>query len=129
MDIDRLDEWSISYIHKTDSYNESSYKFENTPSDSKRVSKITKIVFGKNKKYYIKGNYGNRIKIYRNSKNQLRIINVDYDIQLNVAEQIKLMEKYSEDLSLPEWLAIRVFLYMAKNDWDDENIVSHLSVI
>jgi len=123
------DEWNISYTHEINCYNENDYinsidsETETTP-----LKKSFLMTFGKGKKYYIRGN-GTRFKIYKNSKNDLRIINVDYDIELDLDEQETLIEKYSENLNIPEWLAIKVFKYMSENDWSDENIISYMSFI
>jgi hypothetical protein len=89
--------------------------------------KITQISFGKLKKYFLKG--GIKFNIYRNSNGELRIINSDYEFELDLEEQKSLILKYASNKNVPEWLAIKVFLYISYNKWDDRSIINHLSVI
>jgi hypothetical protein len=89
--------------------------------------KITQISFGKLKKYFLKG--GIKFNIYRNSNGELRIINSDYEFELDLEEQKSLILKYTSNKNVPEWLALKVFLYISYNKWDDRSIINHLSVI
>ncbi len=89
--------------------------------------KVTQISFGKLKKYFLKG--GIKFNIYRNSNGELRIINSDYEFELDLEEQKSLISKYSSNKNVPEWLALKVFLYISYNKWDDRSIINHLSVI
>lgn len=154
-------EWSISYTHTTNDFNEIKYdidyeNLENSKNDesldnleniytenaekncnfnigvnTENKQKTTSVVFGKNKKYFIRISDENvsRFKIYKNSMNKLRIINTDYDIELDLSEQDELMNRYSSNIDIPEWFAIKVFMFMKENEWDDENIVIHLSKV
>jgi hypothetical protein len=133
--------WNITYTHTTNSYNINDYLYEKSDSDSsdtesladepipdiKPASKITEISFGKHKKYFIKG--GIKYTIYRNSSKELRIINSDYDIDLDVDKQFSLVTKYSQNSSIPEWFALSVFLYIAEHKWDDVAVAKHFSII
>jgi len=127
-DID--ENWSITYTHYTDKYDENNYIYD---SDSELETdprpKTTKITFGNNEGYFIQGNHGDRFIIYRNSKNILRIVNADYTAEIGIADQTELVKNYSNNINIPEWLAIKLFLYMSENDWDDNNIKSYLSIV
>lgn len=133
--------WMITYTHTTDTYDINDYLYEKSDSDSsdtesldeepipdvKPTSKVTEISFGKHKKYFIKG--GIKYTIYRNSSKDLRIINSDYDVDLDVDKQFSLVTKYSQNSSIPEWLALSVFLYIAEHKWDDVAIATHFSIV
>lgn len=124
--------WQISYLHHTDTYDPSAYAYDESADDSNNedptiAARNTSIVFGKAKKYFIKG--GIKLNVYRNSTGELRIINPDYEFDLDLEEQKKLMLHYSENNNLPEWLAIKVLLYISDNKWDDQSIINHFSVI
>ena len=128
--IDDQIEWNICYIHTTDSYDENNYiNSSDSEVETQPVERTFTINFGKSKKYYIKGNGNNRFKIYKNSKNDLRIINTDYDVELDLDEQYELMDNYSNNPHIPEWLAIKVFVYMNENGWSDKNLTTYLSLI
>ena len=128
-DIDNPGEWTISYTHTIINYDENDYIYSaDSETETIPYNKTFNMIFGKGKKYYIKGN-GSKFKIYKNSKNDLRIINTEYDIELDLEEQEQLIEKYSRNMNIPEWLAIKVFMYMIENDWNDANIIIYMSVI
>lgn len=124
------DAWNISYTHVTDQYDENNYinssdsEVETTPAYRKSYMN-----FGKGKRYYIKGNNSNRFRIYKNSKKELRVINTDYDTELDLEEQEELITRYSINKHMPEWFAIKVFMFISENEWSDENICSYLSLI
>jgi len=122
--------WQISYVHKTDQYcpldyanNEDKEVVQPDPPETKE----TLITFGKNKKYFIRG--GIQLNVYRNSAGELRILNPDYEFDLDLDEQRALVSDYADNHNLPEWLAIKVFLYLSDNKWDDAAIISHLSSV
>jgi hypothetical protein len=123
-------EWNISYTHYTDMYDENAYiNSSDSEAETTPAQKTTYINFGKGKKYYIRGNGNNRFKIYKNSKNDLRIINTDYDIELDLEDQEELIKRYSENKHIPEWLAIKAFSYLSENTWSDEHIINYLSLV
>jgi len=122
--------WCISYVHCTTSYDPTAYAYNDESADDSDTvisTKETKISFGKAKKYFIKG--GIKLNLYRNSAGELRIINPDYEYDLDLNEQKSLVERYSKNKNIPEWLAIKVLLYVSNNKWDDKSIVKHFSVI
>jgi hypothetical protein len=126
------DVWDISYIHTTNDYNSNDYNFDIESEDESDVRlKISNVHFGKAKKYYIKGNgiRQSRFKLYKNSRKDLRIINTDYDIELDMDEQFELIGKYSENKNIPEWLAIKVFLHICENEWQDQHIINYLGTV
>ena len=88
----------------------------------------TLIIFGKSKKYFIKGGYV-PYNIYKNSAGELRIINSEYDLELDMDEQYELINSYASNINIPECLALSVFLYLADNKWDDLNLITYLSVV
>lgn len=121
--------WNITYTHTTDQYDENNYNNgSDSDVDTALSSKTTIISFGKNKKYFINGTR-KRFRIYENSRNELRIINQDYDVELDLDEQEKLLIGYSKNKHIPEWLAIKVFLYMCEAEWNSEHIINYLSCV
>ena len=70
-----------------------------------------------------------RFKIYRKSSKILSIINKDYNIELDIMEQTALIERYSKNKNIPEWLALKVFLSIRENEWDDESVINYFSII
>lgn len=145
--------WCISYIHKTTFLNPADYEpanmytdeatnleanLEAKNSESTEQNNVllaaentseyeTKISFGKNKKYFITG--GCKLNVYRNSANELRITNPEYEYDLDIDEQKELMIRYSNNKNLPVWFAIKFLLYMSDNSWDDDSVVNHFTVI
>jgi hypothetical protein len=136
-------EWCISYEHKTNNYKESAYSvassnttddeeaaphvYKEDGEDNTGIAKSSTITFGKSAKYYIKG--GRKFAIYRNAANELRIINKDYEYDLDLDEQHALINKYTENTDIPEWMAIKIFLYLSDNKWSDEDFIIHLSIV
>lgn len=129
-------ELSIRYVHHTNYYDENNY-VNNSDSniETEPYEKNTTIEFGvvlipdKNPKYYLKGNKSARFKIYRKSSKILSIINKDYNIELDIMEQIALIERYSKNKNIPEWLALKVFLSIRENEWDDTSVINYFSVV
>lgn len=124
--------WSIHYSHTTDSFDESSYLDEQIEDVQPPIKKTTKVsmgrmLIGKTYKYFMKGFAC--FSVYRNGTDELRIINKEYEYDLDLDDQRALIEKYSEDMNIPEWFAIRIFLFMAKNKWDDEGMINHFSIV
>ena len=76
---------------------------------------------------FIKG--GIKYNIYKNSKGDLRIINLDYDLELDMDEQYSLIYRYAYNKNIPECIALRIFLYMIYNKWDDDDMTTYLSVV
>ena len=100
---------------------------ETSDETSDKIEKETYVSFGKNKKYFIKGCI--KYNIYKNSTGELRIINSEYDLELDMEEQYLLINKYANNVNIPESLALSVFLYLSDNKWDDLNIITYLSVV
>ena len=146
IDIDhKNNDWVISYEHYTNYYSINNYtinnaeiyddnlnykKQDNSPSPKAKTNseeKKTIISFGKSKKYFIIG--GIKYNIYRNSSGDLRIINSDYDLELDMEEQYELINNYATNINIPECLALSVFIYLSDNKWDDINLITYLSVV
>lgn len=141
--------WQISYIHKTNHYSDTMYAYSEDseatdtyvlgvsnvpnipdtvdPISCKGIQKETKISFGKSNRYFIRG--GIKLHVYRNTSGELRVINPEYEFDLDLDEQKKLVREYSENYDLPEWFAIAVMLYLSDNDWDDAAFINHLSIV
>jgi hypothetical protein len=123
--------WNISYKHHTKEYDPLDYLYENdTPQEeipNNKMEKITFVSFGKSDRYFIKG--GVKYNIYNNSKGELRIVNADYDSELDIEEQCQLINDYSKNKNIPECLALQIFLYMSYNKWDDMSMAIHLSIV
>lgn len=129
------DTWSISYTHKTSEYSLLNYLYEkndNIEEDDKNT-KTSKIVFGASisgngaKKYFIKG--GAPLDLYKTSMNELRIINLEYQFDIDYDEQKELITSYSENDNIPEYAAIKFMIYMSDNEWDDTAIINHFTMI
>ena len=152
-------DWVISYEHYTNNYSINNYTINNaeiydnnlnynkqannittkpnnittaepnniTTADADAEKKKTIISFGKSKKYFIRG--GIRYNIYRNSSGDLRIINSDYDLELDMEEQYELISNYANNVNIPECLALSIFIYLSDNNWDDTNLITYLSVV
>jgi hypothetical protein len=139
--------WKITYTHFTKEYNEANYNNPNEDSDEDRKiteeimsnkdihSKVSDVSFGimdynmNRVKYYISINGPSRFNIYRKSNNNLAIINKDFDLELDIEDQIELISRYSYNKHIPEFLALRVFLYMRNNEWDDDDIITYFTAI
>lgn len=136
--------WQISYTHKTNNYSSSMYAYsgdsdsdhdqepdinsaQHSAQEFSGIPKETKISFGKSNKYFIKG--GIKLHVYRNTAGELRVINPEYEFDLDLDEQKKLVREYSENHDLPEWFAIVVMLYLSDNEWDDAAFINHLSIV
>jgi hypothetical protein len=119
--------WTITYKCLV-TYDENNYNHnEESETETQPINKWFDISFGKNKKYFINGNQ-NRFKVYRNSQNTLRILNADYTADLDIEEQETLVKEYSLNTNIPEWFAIKIFLFMIENEWSDENIIAYLDL-
>ena len=92
-----------------------------------KTEKTTFVTFGKSERYFIKG--GTKYNIYNNSKGELRVVNTEYDSELDIEEQCQLISRYSKNKNLPECMALQIFLYMSYNKWDDLSMAIHLSMI
>lgn len=125
--------WQLSYLHNTLNFNANDYAnnedSEDNENESKTLStmKETRIIFGKLNKYFIKG--GIKLNVYRNTAGELRVHNPDYEFDLDLEEQRILVREYSSNYNLPEWLAIKIMLYLSDNNWDDQSWINHLSVV
>lgn len=122
--------WQIGYLHKTDNFNSNYYAHSEASEDESEaggVPKETRVLFGKTNKYFIKG--GIKLNVYRNTAGELRVINPDYEFDLDLDEQRSLVKEYSENYNLPEWFAIATMLYLSDNKWDDQSWINHLSIV
>ncbi len=122
--------WQITYQHKTQNFNLNHYINDEDSEDESEtggIPKETRITFGKSSKYFIRG--GIKFNVYRNTAGELRIINPDYEFDLDLDEQRALVRNYSENHDLPEWFAIATLLYLSDNKWDDQSFVNHLSIV
>ena len=129
------DTWSISYTHKTSNYSLLNYLYEKNDivdADDKNT-KTSKIMFGASisgngiKKYFIKG--GASLDLYKTSMNELRIINLEYQFDIDYDEQRELIATYAENDNIPEYAAIKFMIYMSDNEWDDIDIINHFTMI
>ncbi len=131
------DAWSVTYTHKTNHYHRCLYKpddeldaDESTQEpEIEYVEKESTVQFGRDKRKYIRADRANRFSLYTNSDDELRIINKDYDVLLDLEQQEVLIHRYSTNYDIPEWFAIRIFLFMEKNKWDDKDIQISLSIV
>ncbi len=130
--------WQISYLHTTDKYDVYDYAYDGSdtepdidpnidPNIETKQEKETRILFGKASKYFIKG--GIKLNVYRNTAGELRVINPNYEFELDLDEQRNLVREYSENIHLPEWFAITTMLYLSDNKWDDQSWINHLSIV
>jgi hypothetical protein len=116
-----IDSWVIGYTHKTNHYNENNYNCgDESETEVESKPKISKILFGHSDTYFLSGQntHVGRFKIYTNSQKTLRVINSDYDIELDRDAQSELIRQYTENNAIPEWIALKFFTYMCDNKWD-----------
>lgn len=126
------DEWSISYNHYTNKYDENNYNYaDDSDAETEPREKNTNICFGETDKLFLRGKgiRMTRFKLYRNSRNELRIINKDYNLELDTESQQELIGNYSRNKHIPEWLALRIFLYMCEHAWESENLIQYLGIV
>lgn len=135
-------DWNISYEHITNRFNSSNYELPNLTNDEmeqnikelkekiiinnkpKATSTSTIVNFGSNNdKFYIEGSNFIEFKIYKNSHDELRIINTDYNTFLEIEEQTELMELYSSYFHIPEFLALKIMLHIS------EHYIGNLDII
>lgn len=122
--------WQITYTHTTDKYSNDHYLMESEQSgEIEYITKTTKISFGKSKKYYLNNDNIHKFDIYRNSANKLRVVNVDYALELNGEEQRMLIDSYVINKNIPEWFAISILLHISDNNWTDDSMVLHLGLV
>lgn len=124
-------EWSISYTHDTANYDTVNYIPESDRhghSDRESVQKTSNISFGKSgKRHFLKG--GIKFNIYRNSTGELRVMNPEYDFDIDMEEHKQLIHSYSENIDIPESCALSVFQYIIDNKWDDSAVINYLSIV
>lgn len=121
--------WEIKYKHFTEKYTFNNYLLEDESDDpdDQPIQKTSHIKFGKNNtEYYIKGSIVD-YKIYRNSKGNLRVINTEYDFDLDLDEQKNLIVRYAINKDIPEAIALSIFIYMIDNQWDDQSMYIYLT--
>lgn len=128
-------EWKITYVHTTNEYDENNYAYsdDNSDTETKEIatsSKTTNMRFGHSiSNYFMQGSNRNRFNIYTKNETTIRIINKDYTMDLDISDQTKLMYKYSKNKHIPEWLAIRTFLAMNDNGWNNKDMFVYMSVV
>jgi hypothetical protein len=125
--------WSIEYRHVTDMYNPNDYNCNSESDDEciEPVRRVTYVTFGCNrdKEYYIKGKgCTKRIRVYTPcNKKILRIVNQEYDAELDISEQEQLVNKYAENNNLPEIGALKVFIFMKYNDVSNKEFIRYMT--
>ena len=104
-------------------------------SDEVPYHRTTKVTFGFNTEEYVNLNYietdtphDSIFQIYKHKKT-LRIINNQYSTELMPDEQIALITKYSNNVNIPEWLALKVYLHMIEHEWTNSNMIVYLSIV
>ncbi len=121
------DEWIIEYDYSGE-YNPDIYDYEYDENKT-NININTTVSFGKKDRYFVHRNDASiPLRIFRNSFKKLRIINSDYSISLDIDEQQNLIERYMTS-NIPEWLALKVFDSIGYNNWDDNDVITYLSVI
>ena len=73
--------------------------------------------------------HGSLFSIYTKGKKGLRIIHTRYSTELSMDEQKELITQYSRNLDIPEWFALRIYLYMINNGWANNEMCIHLSIV
>ena len=128
--------WCIRYKHHTDKYNPQDYAANNDQSDNEDdnlsdgkeidvIYKETEVRFGYNKKYFLRGG-DDAFLLYKNSNGKLRIINQHYQDDLDPAEQASLINQYSENSNIAEYIALKIFLFMINNNWTDSDFIKYM---
>lgn len=127
-------EWTITYKHKTDCYNENDYvnSSDSEIEECNPYSQTVGVSFGiSDDKYFIKRltrlPARDIFTVYRGSDGLLRIINAEYELDIDMVEQKKLIRKYLKNKNIPEWLALTLFTYMNANDITEEKLFELLT--
>ena len=122
-------EWCITYLHKTLHFNCNNYVNDDEKQlNIKDRERETLVKFGyKKKKHYIHGFNKKQFRIYKNSSGITRVINTYYNLELTFDEQHDLIEQYSQNINIPEWFALKMYLYFADNQWDNDAIKKFLT--
>lgn len=122
--------WVIVYKFETSNYNIDDYNYH-VDSDTGvfDTEYKCKVSFGKKKKYFLNIDGKTIFSIYINSKNQLRMNNINYIDEIDFYEQNQLIKKYIDNHNIPETYALAFFNFMRENDWDDECVIKHFTII
>lgn len=129
------DDWTISYTHTTTNYSQELYKFDNIGQIGKSTPytpHTTHIIFGKKVNLFIKDNQNiknQKYTLYVNSENKLRIINNDEKDNYAASKHMSYLVKQSNNHDIPEWFALKIFMHLYNNNWDDASFKIYLSII
>lgn len=120
-------EWKCKYIHKTNNYTFNNYCIDSESEDDvmNPYPKKTKISFGYiNGKYYIKCE-NDDIKVYTR-KNLPKLFSLEYEYQSSMS-QYEIMNIYSKNKNIPEWLAIRFLLQVFRQKFFPEKVKNYFN--
>ncbi len=123
------DSWKCRYTHETKEYSINNYCVNSESEDEEMESKYlkTKISFGyRDSKYFI--NCVNKaIKVFT-SKNLPKLYSPEYEYETNM-DQYEIMDEYSKNKNIPEWLMIRFFSQVHKHKYYPGKTKEYFSVL
>lgn len=122
--------WTVEYKYFTDKFTLNNYAIHSDSEDESdknvREKKCT-VKFGYNKRnnYYFLNQKSNkpRFKIYRNSSDILRITSLEYTYELDIPEHIELVDNYSKNEDVPEFLALKFFKYLIEQQLSNKEVL------
>jgi long-subunit fatty acid transport protein len=120
--------WTFSYDFKTSNYKETDYLIDK---DAKNIilepiEFACKVIFGYKDGYFISGGTCHRFSIYKNSSGLMRIINKEY--QIEVIKHADLINSYTTNINIPEYLALQIMLQLFSFRWTNEKIISYFKL-
>jgi hypothetical protein len=121
---------TIIYNHQTDHYNLNDYCFhdESETDDVPIINKETRIEFGyTNDKFYIKGSTPIRVYSKRDSPKIPVVFSDTYEHELDEYTQSILLEEYTDNKNIPEWLVISFFNSIKRGSIDILGLIADLS--
>ena len=121
--------WHITYNHMTSKYTHKDYLYEIVEFDPRYTDKTSLITIGKlrnSTKYFING--GVKFIIYRDHYENIRIINPEYEFDLDMDQQDELIDTYIKNINIPESFGLKLLKYFGDFKWSDKKIAKYISI-
>jgi len=123
------DSWKCRYVHETNNYISNNYcvNEESENEDLTPCFKKTKICFGYRKGKYFIQNSRDVVNVYTYKKLP-RLCSREYEniCEINIDE---VMEVYSKNIDIPEWLMIRFFLQVCRHGYYPSKLKKYFGII
>ena len=122
--------WKCKYIHIINNYTNNNYCINEESEDEELIPcfKQTKICFGyTNNKYFIYDNSSDNVNVYTHNKLPY-IYNPEYE---NICEidSDDIMEIYSKNINIPEWLMIRFFIQINRHKYYPIKLKKYFDIV